>query len=102
LAAGFLTGKYRTEADLAQSVRGAGVKRYMDERGMRILAALDEVAKSLHAKPAQVAVAWVMARPAVTAPIASATTIAQLRELMASAALVLDPAAMRRLDTAGA
>lgn len=102
LAAGFLTGKYRTEADLAQSVRGAGVKRYMDERGMKILAALDEVAKSLHAKPAQVAVAWVMARPAVTAPIASATTIAQLRELMASAALVLDPAAMRRLDTAGA
>ena len=102
LAAGFLTGKYRTEADLAQSARGAGVKRYMDERGMRILAALDEVAKSLRAKPAQVALAWVMARPAVAAPIASATTLAQLRELMASAELVLDEAALGRLDSASA
>ena len=102
LAAGFLTGKYRTEADLAQSARGAGVKRYMDERGMRILGALDEVAKSLHAKAAQVALAWVMSRLAVTAPIASATTVAQLRELMASVDLVLDEAALHRLDSASA
>jgi len=102
LAAGFLTGKYRTEADLAQSARGGGIKRYMDERGMRILAALDEVAKSLHAKVAQVALAWVMARPAVTAPIASATSLAQLRELLAATELELDVAAMERLDAASA
>ena len=102
LAAGFLTGKYRTEADLAQSARGAGIKRYMDERGMRILAALDEVAKALRAKAGQVALAWVMARPAVTAPIVSATTLAQLRESMAAVDLLLDKAAMDRLDSASA
>jgi len=102
LAAGFLTGKYRTEADLARSARGAGIKRYMDERGMRILAALDEVAKGLHAKAGQVALAWVMARPAVTAPIASATTLAQLRESMAAVDLALDKAAIDRLDSASA
>ena len=102
LAAGFLTGKYRTEADLAQSARGAGIKRYMDERGMRILAALDEVAKALRAKAGQVALAWVMARPAVTAPIVSATTLAQLRESMAAVDLSLDQAAMDRLDSASA
>ena len=100
LASGFLTGKYRTKADLAQSARGAAVEKYMDERGMRILAALDEVAKELHAKPAQVALAWVMARPAISAPIASATTLAQLRELMAAADLALDARRMERLDLA--
>jgi aryl-alcohol dehydrogenase-like predicted oxidoreductase len=102
LASGFLTGKYRTEADLAQSPRGPAVKKYLDERGMRILAALDEVAKAAHAKPAQVALAWLMARPAVSAPIASATTLAQLRELMAAADLALDARAMERLDRASA
>ncbi|HEY2630411.1 MAG TPA: aldo/keto reductase [Usitatibacter sp.] len=102
LAAGFLTGKYRTEKDLAQSARGGGIKRYMDDRGMRILGALEEVAKSLHAKMAQVALAWVMARPGIAAPIASATTLAQLRELMAAADLVLDEAASERLDSASA
>ena len=100
LASGFLTGKYRTEADLAQSPRGAGVKKYMDARGMRILAALDEVAHALHAKPSQVALAWLMAR--VTAPIASATTLAQLRELTASAGLALDARATEILDRASA
>jgi aryl-alcohol dehydrogenase-like predicted oxidoreductase len=100
LASGFLTGKYRSEADLAQSPRGQGVKKYLNERGMRILAALDEVAKSVRAKPSQVALAWLMARPAVTAPIASATSVAQLRELMASAELKLDRAAMERLNRA--
>jgi aryl-alcohol dehydrogenase-like predicted oxidoreductase len=98
LASGFLTGKYRTEADLAQSPRGKGVKKYMDERGMRILAALDEVAKQRRAKPGQVALAWLMAR--VTAPIASATSLAQLRELMAAANLTLDAGAMETLDRA--
>lgn len=100
LASGFLTGKYRTEADLAQSPRGAGVKKYMDARGMRILAALDEVARGLRAKPSQVALAWLMTR--VTAPIASATTLAQLRELMASAGLALDARALETLDRASA
>ncbi len=100
LASGFLTGKYRTEADLAQSPRGAGVKKYMDARGMRILAALDEVAHAVRAKPSQVALAWLMTR--VTAPIASATTLAQLRELMASAGLALDGRAMETLDRASA
>jgi aryl-alcohol dehydrogenase-like predicted oxidoreductase len=100
LASGFLTGKYRTEADLAQSPRGAGVKKYMDARGMRILAALDEVAHAVRAKPSQVALAWLMTR--VTAPIASATTLAQLRELMASAGLALDAQAMQTLDRASA
>ena len=102
LASGFLSGKYRSEADLAQSPRGAAVKKYLNERGMRILAALDEVAKARSAKPAQVALAWLMARPAVTAPIASATTIAQLRELAGAVSLALDEAAMRRLDEASA
>jgi aryl-alcohol dehydrogenase-like predicted oxidoreductase len=100
LASGFLTGKYRTRADLAQSARGAAVEKYMDDRGMRVLAALDEVARGMHAKPAQVALAWLMARPAISAPIASATTLAQLRELMAAADLALDAQAMERLDRA--
>lgn len=100
LASGFLTGKYRSEADLAQSPRGGAVKKYLNERGLRILAALDRVARRAHAKPAQVALAWLMARPGVTAPIASATTLAQLRELMAAADLALDPEAIAELDTA--
>ena len=100
LASGFLTGKYRSEADLAQSARGAAVKQYLDERGMRILQALDEVAREARAKPAQVALAWLMARPAITAPIASATTLAQLRELMAAADLALDATSLARLDRA--
>jgi aryl-alcohol dehydrogenase-like predicted oxidoreductase len=102
LASGFLTGKYRTEADLTQSPRGAGMKKYMNERGMRILAALDQVAKAKHAKSSQVALAWLMSRPTVTAPIASATTIAQLRELMAAAELTLDPESLSLLDQASA
>jgi aryl-alcohol dehydrogenase-like predicted oxidoreductase len=103
LASGFLTGKYRTEADVSQSPRGATIKtRYMNERGMRILDALDEVAKSKKAKCSQVALAWLMSRPTITAPIASATTIAQLRELMAAAELALDDAALARLDEASA
>jgi len=100
LASGFLTGKYRSEADLAQSPRGQSVKKCLNERGMKILAALDEVAKAKKAKPSQVALAWLMARPAVTAPIASAPTVAQLRELMAAAELELDPGSMGRLDRA--
>jgi aryl-alcohol dehydrogenase-like predicted oxidoreductase len=100
LAAGFLTGKYRSEADLAQSPRGARVKGMLNARGFRILAALDAVAAELHATPAQVALAWLMQR--VTAPIASATTVTQLEELRGAARLVLPAEASRRLEVASA
>jgi aryl-alcohol dehydrogenase-like predicted oxidoreductase len=102
LAAGFLTGKYRSEADFSKSPRGAGMKKYMNERGMRILEALDDVGASLQATPAQVALAWLMQRPGVTAPIASATSVAQLQELIGAARLVLGANAIERLDDASA
>ncbi len=75
LAAGFLTGKYRSEADLGKSPRGGGVKKYLNERGLAVLKALDDVAARHKATPAQVALAWLIARPSVTAPIASATSV---------------------------
>jgi aryl-alcohol dehydrogenase-like predicted oxidoreductase len=102
LRAGFLTGKYRSEADLAKSARGAGMKKYMNPRGMKILDALDDVARRHDATPAQVSLAWIMARPGVTAPIASATTVDQLQELLRAATLKLDGEAMRMLDEASA
>lgn len=104
LARGFLTGKYRSEADLAKSsARGAGVKAHcFNERGWRILAALDEAAAALKATPAQVALAWQMARPTISAPIASATSVAQLEELMAAARLTLDAGTIAALDRASA
>ena len=83
LAAGFLTGKYRSQEDLKGKARGARVKDYLDDRGFKILKALDEVAAELSAKQAQVALAWLIARPAVTAPIASATSIRQFEILSA-------------------
>lgn len=101
LARGFLTGKYRSEADLAKSPRGAGVKTaYFKERGWRILAALDEAAATLRATPAQVALAWQMARPGVTAPIASATSLPQLNELVGAARLQLPATTIATLDAA--
>jgi aryl-alcohol dehydrogenase-like predicted oxidoreductase len=100
LASGFLTGKYRSEADFAQSPRGGGMKKYLNERGLRILGALDQVAKPKRAKPSQIALAWLMARPAVTAPIASATTLGQLRELMAAVDIELSPEDVALLDRA--
>jgi len=103
LARGFLTGKYRSEADLAKSPRGGGVKQaYFNERGFRILAGLDEAAAALKATPAQVALAWQMARPGVTAPIASATSVAQFDELAGAASLVLDAPTIAALDRASA
>lgn len=102
LARGFLTGKYRSEADLAQSPRGGGVKQYLTPRGMAVLAALDEAAAALGATPAQVALAWQMARPTITAPIASATSVRQMQELLGAARLSLDAATMARLDAASA
>ena len=102
LAAGFLTGKYRTEADLAKSARGAKVRKsYFNERGQRVLAAVDAVAARLGATQAQVALAWLMARPGITAPIASATTPAQLDELVGATRLTLDPGAIAELGAAG-
>ncbi|SNS50035.1 Predicted oxidoreductase [Noviherbaspirillum humi] len=89
LASGFLTGKYRSQQDLGKSVRGQGVAKYLDARGMRILAALDEVGRRADATPAQVALAWLMAQPTITAPIASATSVAQLEQLIGAARLQL-------------
>jgi aryl-alcohol dehydrogenase-like predicted oxidoreductase len=104
LARGFLSGKYRSEADLAKSAaRGGGVKQaYFNPRGWRILAALDAAAASLQATTAQVALAWQMARPGIAAPIASATSLAQLEELMVAARLTLDAATVGALDRASA
>jgi aryl-alcohol dehydrogenase-like predicted oxidoreductase len=102
LASGFLTGKYRSEADLSKSARGQGVKKYLDERGFRILGALDQVAKQHEATPASVSVAWLIARPSVTAPIASATSLEQLNELVEATKLELDPASIELLNRASA
>ena len=103
LAAGFLTGKYRSEADYAKSPRGArSIPKYMNPRGLRILGALDAVAGETGAAPATVALAWLMARPAVTAPIASATTPAQIEALLAATRLKLSPAQTTLLDEASA
>jgi aryl-alcohol dehydrogenase-like predicted oxidoreductase len=100
LAAGFLTGKYRSEADFAKSARGGGMSKYLNPRGLRILAALDRVAADKHATPAAVALAWLIDRPGLTAPIASATSFEQLGELIAATRLRLDADAVRALDQA--
>jgi aryl-alcohol dehydrogenase-like predicted oxidoreductase len=89
LARGFLTGKYRGEADLGQSPRGGGVSGYLNQRGFRILAALDEIATHHGAGPAEVALAWIIAQPGITAPIASATSVAQLESLVRATKLTL-------------
>ena len=98
LASGFLTGKYRSEADLSKSPRGAGVKKYLDARGQAILKALDDVAASHAATPGQVAIAWLIARPSVTAPIASTTSVDQLQDLAKAAALKLKPEEIEALN----
>jgi aryl-alcohol dehydrogenase-like predicted oxidoreductase len=100
LAKGFLTGKYRQPADLGLSPRGAAVKAYMNERGTRILAALDDVAARQGAQPGEVAIAWLIAQPGVTAPIASATTVPQVESLMRAATLRLGASDLAQLDTA--
>ena len=102
LASGFLTGKYRSDADLAGSSRGAFVQHHLNERGLRILAALDQVAADYHATPARVALAWLIAQPTVTAPIASATSLTQLDELVKATELKLDEQALAKLDAASA
>lgn len=103
LASGFLTGKYRTPADAAKSARGKGiVSTFFNERGFKILAVLDDVARRCGASAATVALAWQIARPSITAPIASATTVTQLRELVAAIELNLDHAALEQLNAASA
>ena len=102
LAKGFLSGKYRTEADLAKSPRGGGVKAYLNPRGFRILDALEAVASRNKAKPAEVALAWIMARPGVTAPIASATSVEQVDSLVRATELAVTPADIAALNEASA
>jgi aryl-alcohol dehydrogenase-like predicted oxidoreductase len=102
LASGFLSGKYRTEADLNKSPRGRGAKAYLNDRGLRILAALDQVAKDLNATDAQVALAWLMSRKSVSAPIASATSIQQVQELIGAMQLRLEAETIDRLNQASA
>ena len=101
LASGFLTGKYRSEADAAKSVRGGNlVKKYLNDRGRKVLDALDSAAAQHKATPAQVTLAWQMARPGLTAPIASATSVAQFEELAGAARLSLDAATLAAIDAA--
>jgi aryl-alcohol dehydrogenase-like predicted oxidoreductase len=102
LASGFLTGKYRSESDLAKGPRGQMVKKYLEPRGFRILAALDDVAAKLHSTPGKVAIAWLIARPSITAPIASATNVQQLKELVDAANLHLDADSSKTLNEASA
>lgn len=102
LAAGFLTGKYRSADDLGQSARGKSVEKYLTDRGSRIIAALDEVARSVDATQAQVAIAWLIAQPSITAPIASATRLTQLGELIGAAELKLSESDIALLNKASA
>ncbi|MBC7770834.1 MAG: aldo/keto reductase [Phycisphaerales bacterium] len=102
LASGYLSGKYRSEADKAKSVRGGRMDKYMAGKGPAVLAALDEVSARRDATPAQVALAWIMAKPGIAAPIASATSVAQVRELMGSLALALSAEELAALDGASA
>ncbi|HET8747341.1 MAG TPA: aldo/keto reductase [Ramlibacter sp.] len=103
LAAGFLTGKYRSAEDASKSARGPTVvQKYLNARGQRIVRALDEAAERCNATPAQVAIAWVTAQPGITSPIASATSVAQLQDLVKAAELRLDEASLALLNEASA
>ena len=98
LASGFLTGKYRSEKDLSQSQRGRGVAHYLDPKGMEILSKLDTVAKEYQSTPAQVSLAWLMNHSEVVAPIASATNLTQLDDIMKATSLELSPSTMDYLN----
>jgi aryl-alcohol dehydrogenase-like predicted oxidoreductase len=102
LASGFLTGKYRSEADCAKGSRGAFVKHYLNERGLRILAALDDVSAARQTTPAVIALAWLMTRPTITAPIASATSLSQLQSLLKATETQLTAEEVAKLDQASA
>jgi len=101
LASGFLTGKYRSEADFDKSPRGKGIAKYLDDKGKRILAAMDQVAARTGAAHAEIALAWLAAQPGVTAPIASATSVAQVESLARGARLALGTDDLRALTKAG-
>ena len=102
LAAGFLTGKYRSEDDLSKSARGETVKKYLNARGFRILDALEQVTAQYNSTPAHVSLAWLIARPSITAPIASATSLDQLNDLIEATKLELDHDAIELLNEASA
>ena len=103
LAAGFLTGKYRSSADANKSARGQSTtSKYLNERGLRILAALDRAANAMGGTPGQVAIAWLLTRPGITSPIASATSLAQLNDLVRATQMKLDAATLAELDRASA
>ena len=103
LASGFLSGKYRSESDLTKSsARGGSVKKYLNPKGLQVLATLDEIAAAHKATPSQVALAWLIARPGITAPIASATSVEQLHELFGAATLSLTSDEIAALNQASA
>jgi aryl-alcohol dehydrogenase-like predicted oxidoreductase len=102
LAAGFLSGKYRSAADAANSSRARMVTKYLNERGYKILGALDQVAKKFNATPARVSLAWLLANPTITAPIVSATKMEQLNDLIPAVELKLDRASVELLNQASA
>lgn len=102
LAAGFLTGKYRNESDTTKSVRGEGIKKYLNERGFKILEALDKIAEEYNSSPASIAIAWLIARPSVTAPIASATSLEQLNSIIRATQIKLSETSIQILDAASA
>jgi len=101
LAAGFLTGKYRCKADFGKSPRGSGAEKYLDKKGEAILAALDEVGKNNDATPAEVSLAWLVAQPGVSAPIASATSVEQVKSLAKGVRLKLSDEDLKTLTDAG-
>ncbi|HVY17227.1 MAG TPA: aldo/keto reductase [Rhodopila sp.] len=100
LASGFLTGKYRSKTDMQGRTRGSRVEKYLNDDGFAVIKALDEVAKKYEAKPGQIAIAWLIARPSVTAPIVSATNLEQLAELAEAAEIELDPESIAKIDAA--
>ena len=102
LASGFLTGKYRSESDLKDKPRGGGVRKYLNARGFAVIDAIEEVAAKYHATPARVALAWLMTRPGITAPIASATNEKHLADLVEATKLDLDEASVARLSAVSA
>ncbi len=102
LASGFLSGKYRSEADVGDAKRGGGVKKYINPKGMAVLKALDDAAKKTGSNPTQVALAWLMQRKSITAPIVSATSLQQLKDLIASPSIKLDTESVAALDRASA
>jgi aryl-alcohol dehydrogenase-like predicted oxidoreductase len=102
LASGFLSGKYRSERDVEERPRARMLKKYVNDRGFKILDALDQVAKKYNATPARVSLAWLLARPGITAPIVSATSMEQLNDLIPSVELRLDRASIELLSQAGA